>query len=132
MNNKNKKNNKYKKLPNCPKCKSDLIVKRGFRFTDNRGKVQRFFCKKCSHKFVENNGFYRMRNHEKKITLCLDLYFRGMSLRKIQEHLQAFYPKNSSHMTILRWVRKYSLMIGKFTKRLKLNVGSEIEVDEME
>jgi len=129
---KNKKKQKYKNLPKCPKCKSDKVVKRGFRYTENRGKVQRFFCKKCSHRFIENNGFYRMRNHEKKITLCLDLYFRGMSLRKIQEHLQAFYPKNSSHMTILRWVRKYSLMIGKFTKRLKLNVGSEIEVDEME
>jgi transposase-like protein len=34
-------------------------------------------------------------------------------------------------MTILRWIRKYSLMIGEYTNKLNLNVGNEIEVDEM-
>jgi len=73
-----------------------------------------------------------MRNHEKKITLCLDLFYRGMSLRKIQEHLQAFYPHNASHMSVLRWVRKYSVVIGNYTDKLKLQIGEEIQVDEME
>ena len=126
-----KDNNKYKNL-SCPKCKSKNIIKRGLRQTQNRGKIQRYFCKDCKKRFIQNNGFYGMKNHKKKITLCLDLFFRGMSLRKIQEHLQAFYPHNSSHMTILRWVRKYSVMIGNYTDKLKVNSGNEIMSDEME
>lgn len=127
----NSKNNKYKKL-SCPRCKSKELIKRGYRHTENRGKVQRFSCKKCSKRFIQQNGFYRMRNHEKKITLCLDLFYRGVSLRKIQEHLKAFYLHNSSHMTILRWIRKYSLMIAEYTDSLQIKSGIELMSDEME
>lgn len=73
-----------------------------------------------------------MRNKQEKITLCLDLFFRGISTRKIQEHLQAFYPHNSSHKTIYKWVVKYSNLIHDKVKDIKLNIGSEIQIDEME
>ena len=116
----------------CPYCSSNEVIKRGLRNTENRGKIQRYSCKKCNKRFVVNNGFFRMRNHPQKITLCMDLFFRGVSLRKAQEHLQAFYPHNSSHMTIYRWITKYSNMIGKYTDTLKLNVGYELMSDEME
>lgn len=46
----------------CPKCKSKEIIKRGFRRTENRGKLQRYNCKSYSLRFVENDGFFRMRN----------------------------------------------------------------------
>ena len=131
FNSKSKNKNKYKNL-SCPNCNSKHIIKRGVRYTENRGKIQRYFCKDCKRRFIRDRGFYRMRNNSKKITLCLDLFFRGMSLRKIQEHLQAFYPSNSSHMTILRWIRKYCLMISKFTNNLKIKSGIELMSDEME
>lgn len=131
MNNKNNKDKKYKNL-SCPKCKSESIIKKGFRKTQNRGKLQRFSCKDCGFRFVENDGFYRMKNNKQKITLCLDLFYRGVSTRQVQSHLQAFYPHNSSHMTIYRWIVKYSKMISAFTDKLKLRVGKEIQVDEME
>lgn len=73
-----------------------------------------------------------MRNNPQKVTLCLDLFFRGISTRKVQEHLQAFYPHNSSHKSIYKWVVKYSKLISKYTDDLKLQVGSEIQADEME
>ena len=73
-----------------------------------------------------------MRNNPLKITCCLDMYFRGVSLRKIQDHLKAFYPHNSSHMSILRWIRKYSLMISKFTDNLKVDNSKAITFDEIE
>lgn len=50
----------------------------------------------------------------------------------MQEHFKAFFPHNSDHSTILRWVRKYSLQIANFTDKLKVKTGSYIEVDEME
>ena len=98
--------NKYKNIC-CPRCKSNNLKKDGKRKTQNRGLIQ-------------------------KITLCLDLFFRGISTRKIQEHLQAFYPKNASWVSIYFWVIKYSRIISKFTDSLRLKVGREIQVDEIE
>jgi transposase-like protein len=73
-----------------------------------------------------------MRNAPQKVTLCLDLFYRGISTRKVQEHLKAFYPHNADHRTILRWIVKYAKMIHSFTDKLKINCGEEIQVDEME
>ncbi|MFA5019806.1 MAG: DDE-type integrase/transposase/recombinase [Candidatus Pacearchaeota archaeon] len=128
---KNNKQNKYKNL-SCPNCDSEEIIKRGFRYTDNRGKIQRFSCNYCHHRFVDNNSFYRMRNNDRKISLCLDLFYRGLSTREIQSHLQAFYPHNSSNVSIYKWIKKYILKIANYTDNLKINTGSYIEVDEME
>ena len=116
----------------CRFCKSKNIVKRGTRKTNNRGLIQRYYCKDCKKKFIEDNGFLRMRNNPEKITFCLDAYFRGMSLRKLQENLQIFQVHNSHYSTILRWIQKYCKQIGNFTDNLKLNVGNEMQVDEME
>lgn len=116
----------------CPKCKGKNIKKNGARNTQNRGKIQRFMCKGCGFRFTKDDGFFRMRNSPQKITLCLDMYFRGVSLRKIQEHLRAFYPHNSSHEAIHSWIEKYPKIIGNFTDNLKVNSGSEIQMDEME
>lgn len=121
-----------KTIIKCPKCGKENIKKDGKRKTDNRGLIQRFKCKSCSHRFVLDDGFKRMRNSPKKITLCLDLFFRGISTRKIQEHLQAFYPHNSSHKSIYKWVVKYSNQISNFTDTLQLITGKEIQADEME
>ncbi|MBU2616969.1 MAG: DDE-type integrase/transposase/recombinase [Nanoarchaeota archaeon] len=131
MNNNKEKQREYKKVC-CPNCNSHSVVKRGLRQTENRGKIQRFGCNDCGKRFVQDDGFFRMRNNPQKITLCLDLFYRGVSTRKVQEHLQAFYPHNSSHKTIYEWVIKYAQKISKFTDNLKLNVGKELQIDEME
>ncbi len=123
--------NESKGIP-CPRCRKENATKDGLRKTDNRGRIQRYRCKECKHRFVVDDGFYRMRNAPQKVTLCLDLFYRGVSTRKIQEHLQAFYPHNSSHKSIYKWVVRYSEMISKFTDTLPLNVGEEIQADEME
>ena len=116
----------------CRFCGSKNFVKKGFRKTQNRGKIQKYFCRDCSKFFVEDNGFLKMKNNPQKITCGIDLFYRGVSTRKVQEHFKAFYPHNSSHMSIYRWIIKYSNVISKFTDKIKLNVGSEIQVDEME
>jgi len=73
-----------------------------------------------------------MRSSPEKITCAIDLFYRGLSTREVQEHFKAFYPHNSDHSTILRWIRKFSLKIANFTDKLKVNTGSYMEVDEME
>lgn len=123
----------YKKLsPQCPFCKSKEVIKRGVRKTQNRGQIQRFSCKKCNKRFIQKDGFYRMRNTPEKITACLDLYFKGVSLRKLQDHLKVYFPHNASHMTILRWIRKYSQLIGDYVDTLPINNSNCITFDELE
>lgn len=128
---KNNKQKNYKKV-SCPICKSNSIKKDGKRKTENRGLIQRYKCKECSHRFVIDDGFFRMRNNPQKITCALDLFYRGISTRKVQGHFKAFFPHNSSNVSIYNWVVKYSKMISKFTNRLKINSGKEVQVDEME
>ena len=50
----------------------------------------------------------------------------------MQNHFKAFFPHNSSNVSIYKWVKKYNLKIANFTDNLKINTGSYIEVDEME
>ena len=125
------KSSDYKNLL-CRFCKSKSIVKRGKRKTKNKGVLQISWCKDCDRRFTEDNGFYRMRNSPHKITLCLDLFFQGISTRKIQAHLKTFYEKNSSWVSTYFWIVKYSKIMSNFTDKLKLNVGNELQIDEME
>jgi transposase-like protein len=122
---------KYKNVT-CPSCNFKKLKKDGKRKTKHRGEIQRYKCKNCKLRFVLDEGFYRMRNHEKKITLCMDLYYNGMSFRKIQEHLKTFYPKNCHYSTAYRWIVKYSMMISNLTNNLQVKSGIELQSDEME
>ncbi len=116
----------------CEKCNGKNIKKDGIRETKNRSKVQRYKCKDCSHRFSIDNGFWKMKNHEDKITSCMNMYYAGMSLRKIQEHLQMFAPKNSHYSTIYRWIVKYANMISTLTDNIQIKSGKELMSDEME
>ena len=131
MKRENKKQKEYKKVL-CPNCSSTNAIKWCKRKTKNRGLIQRYRCKSCNFYFTINYGFYRMRNTPQKITQAIDLFYRGVSTRKVQEHLAIFYPHNASHMSVYNWVVKYAKMINKFTNNLKLNVGSEVQIDEIE
>jgi len=78
---KNNNQENYKNISvSCPKCNSKNTIKRGKRKTQNRGLIQRYSCQDCNKRFVEDNGFYRMRNNPKKITCALDLFYRGLKL----------------------------------------------------
>ena len=116
----------------CSKCKSNNTIKWTKRKTQNRGLIQRYKCNNCNKTFTLDEGFFRMRNHPKKITCALDLFYRGISTRKVQEHFKAFYPHNASHKSIYLWIIKYAKVISKYTNKLKLNVGSEVQIDEVE
>ena len=116
----------------CSHCKSEDVIKWTKRKTENRGLIQRYKCKSCNKTFTLDDGFFRMRNAPQKVTCAIDLFYRGVSTRKVQEHFKAFYPHNSSHKSIYKWIIKYSKLISNFTEKLKLNVGAEVQIDEVE
>ncbi len=116
----------------CPNCESKKIIKRGILKTENKGNRQRYGCKDCSHRFIQDEPFKRMRNQEQIITQCMDLYYSGMSFRKIADHLKTFFPKNVCHSTIYRWIMKYVSVMANFTDKQKIELGNELECDEVE
>jgi len=116
----------------CPECSSKEVTKRGFRYTERREKIQKFYCKSCKHRFVLDNPFFRMRNKDQVITQCMDLYYSGMSFRKIAQHLKRFFPKDVSHSTIYRWIMKYVPMMENFTDKQKIKASWQLQSDEVE
>ena len=128
MNNKTNKKQEVKNI--CPICKSEKVIKWTKRQTQNRGLIQRYKCKGCGKTFVLNDGFFRMRNNAQKITSSIDLFFNGLSTRKVQAHLKAFFPHNASNVSVYNWVVKYANKISNFADKLKLRVGSELQIDE--
>ena len=72
----------------CPKCESQNTIKWTKRKTQNRGIIQRFKCKECNKTFTKDDGFYRMRNNAQKITASIDLFFNGLSTRKVKHILK--------------------------------------------
>ncbi len=113
----------------CPFCKSANVVKWGNRKTQF-GTVQRFACHDCKRKFVVDKGFCRMKNSPKVITLTLDLFFKGVSQRKIVDHLKQFEGVTVTQPTILSWIKKYLRLLGKYAEKYKADVGNIWHCDE--
>lgn len=116
----------------CPFCNSKEVIKRGLIKTENKESTQRFGCKSCNNRFVLDNPFYRMRNKDLIITQTMDMYYSGMSFRKIAQHLQRFFPKGVSHSTIYRWIMKYVPIMENFTDEQKIKASWQIQSDEVE
>src|SRR5208337_3200327 len=113
----------------CPSCKSEHVVKWGTRKTQF-GEVQRFACRECNHKFVVDKGFCRMKNSPETITLTLDLYFKGLSDRKIVDHLKQFHNVTVVHSTVIRWIQKYLKLLATYSEKYKAEVGNIWHSDE--
>lgn len=113
----------------CAFCKSEKVVKWGIRKT-GFGTVQRYSCQECDRKFVVDKGFRNMKNSPKTITLTLDLYFKGLSQRKIADHLKQFENVTVNQTTILRWIQKYMKLLAKYSEKYKAEVGNIWHSDE--
>ena len=116
----------------CLFCKSSNYFKKGYRQTEHRGKIQRYECKDCNKNFTHDEGFYRMRYSAKTITLSIDVYVSNLSSRKMRNQLSRHFNTKVSHVTILDWVRKYTLKVGKFIEKLGYNLGDSFYADETE
>jgi len=114
----------------CKFCNSENYIKKGYRKTEHRGKIQKFYCKDCYKFFTNNDGFYRMRYSAQTITLSVDMYLSNLSSRKMRNQLKRHFQTKVSHITILDWVRKYSLMVHNFVEKLGYNLGNSFYANE--
>jgi len=114
----------------CPYCNSENIISRGKR-KNKRGEVQVYGCKDCDRRFTRDLGFNRMKHTPDTITLTLDLYFKGLSDRKIVDHLKQFHKVSVVHTTVLRWIKKYLKLLSQYAEKNQVDVGNIWHSDEM-
>lgn len=115
----------------CKKCGSPKVIKQGIR-KNKRGNAQRYLCKECGYKFVlKESGFHKMRNKPKVVTLALDLFFKGLSYRKVVDHLKQFYGIKISHVAIIKWVKKYTQLMKGYVDSLMPQTSGIWHTDEM-
>lgn len=107
------------------------VIKIGIRH-NRSGDIQRFKCKQCGTKWSDNLGFSKNKVSSKIITMALDLYFKGVSLRKVKEHIVLFHGVTVSHVAILGWIRKFGEVVTPFVDSLVPKEMSGVyHVDEM-
>jgi putative transposase len=114
----------------CKYCGSYNLERHGIRY-NKTGEKQRYRCKDCGKRFVVNDGFSKMKYTPEIITQALDLYFKGLSLRKVQDHFEQFFSLKIHHTTILKWIQKYTWVIDAYVNDVKPELSEMWHVDEM-
>lgn len=71
-----------------------------------------------------------MRHNPKIITMSIDMYISNLSSRKMKNQLARHLGVKVTHMTILDWVRRYTLKVSKFVDKLSYNIGNSFYADE--
>jgi putative transposase len=92
----------------CQRCSSTNYKKFVIRHNKKSGDMQRYLCKDCGYRFIVNPAFENCKATAKIITAALDLYFKGVSLRKVADHLKQFYSFQINSSSICRWIRKFT------------------------
>jgi transposase-like protein len=72
-----------------------------------------------------------MKYNPKIIALTLDLYFKGVSLRKISHHLKQFYELNISYKSVYNWIEKYIGIMNQYVNDIQPDIGEVWHTDEM-
>ena len=114
----------------CPKCQSKIpVIKRGKSY-NRSGTVQRYYCKNCNKRFQGRISFKNMKHRAEVISSSLDLYFRGLSLRQIVQHLQDCHQTIVSHTTIQNWIKRYVKLVNTYLDNLTLESSDRWHADE--
>ena len=116
----------------CPRCNSTTITKNGFRKLKNKIKRQRYCCKQCDYKFIlGENGFSKVSSDPKIISESLNLVMSGMSYRAISRHIYSVHQIKISHVSINRWIKKYTEIIKEYVDSLNPELSDVWSLDEM-
>ena len=85
----------------CPKCKSEKLQKYGER-KNKSGSKQRYKCLNCGATFVLDPA-KGIKGNARILCLALDMYYKGNSLRDIQNTLYQSFGLKLHHETIRRF-----------------------------
>jgi transposase-like protein len=80
---------------------------------------------------LDTDGFRKMRYRPHIVAFVFDLYFKGLSARKIVDHLDQFGFLKIHHTTALRWIQKYVKIMKAYVGEMKPQVSEIWHADEM-
>lgn len=109
----------------CKYCNSERVVKDG----KVKGK-QQYVCRSCGHKFVEGSDFPKMRVESRIISTAIDMYYEGLSVRKVQNQLQKIFGIQIGKSAIWKWLIKYSKLVSQYVETLTPQLLGVYHVDE--
>lgn len=95
----------------CKFCGDKDVVRYG-----KKGDVQYFMCKVCSRKFADNNAPEQMRYSVDVVGSAINMFYEGLSVRKIQRHLQQ--DNGSSPSPSMIYNKKDGFVLGAFVNML--------------
>lgn len=109
----------------CKYCESNHVVKNG----KVRGK-QQYLCKDCNHQFIEGTQFPKMRTESRLISTAIDLYYEGLSVRKVQNQIEKIFGVSVSQVTVWKWIMKYAKLVSEYVEKLNPQLLGIWKVDE--
>ncbi len=113
----------------CPKCRSDRVIRKGL-IHNKVFTAQRYMCKACRHRFSDKGQSKGLKGNPLAVVVAADLYFKGLSLRMIEDHLNRIYSLNVSYPTIHRWIRRAIKLMESLERELILSVGETWHIDD--
>jgi transposase-like protein len=112
----------------CPSCKSEKILKDGTR-KNKSGVKQRYKCQDCSSYFVLDPA-KGIKGNARILCLALDMYYKGNSLRDIQDTLYQSFGLKLHHETIRRWNNRFMSKMNDYTNTLRPQTSERMHIDE--
>ncbi len=109
----------------CKICRSDRLVKVG----QVKG-VQRWECRSCGRRFMENTARFGMKTPSSQVHLALCMYYQGVSIPSICRRLQSNYNNYPSFSSVYKWIDKYSRSYSKDAEKHRPAVGKTWFFDE--
>ena len=109
----------------CDKCGSIRVIRYG-----KSSNKQAYLCKDCNHKFVPSL-IKKSKFTPELVSLTLDLYFSGMSLRKIARVVSDHTQKSLGATTIYDWIQKYIPKISEYANSLNPQLSDTWHADEL-
>ncbi len=110
----------------CPKCGSIRVIRCG----RSRGK-QAFRCNDCRHRFREQSLLRGSKYSPEMVSLTLDLYFSGTSLRKTARILNSHFGLSLGNATVHRWIQKFIPRISEYVNSLSPELSETWHADEL-
>lgn len=87
----------------CKWCGSTNTMKYGVR----KG-VQEYICRACGRKFTPKDTPYRKQSTVEEIGAALNMFYDGMSLSAIGQHLGETHSHHVNGSTVYRWILRYT------------------------
>ena len=112
----------------CPICKSDKAIKEGLR-KNKSGNKQKYKCGSCGAYYIIDPAKH-LKGNARMVCLVLDMYYKGNSLRDIQDTLYKNFGLKLHHETVRRWINRFMTKINDYTATLKPHTSNIMHIDE--